>query len=267
MPSRFLPTFRNRENVRRSKLKHSYSGRMAFLEAIENTWTPSPLEMLAPATKAVQSWFLDLGLLAEVPREEHGREATDLKWAEFSCSDDPGTKATWDALAEWQRFYKIDPADLWIMDAALQTCGFAAFRGKSRPGEWVYYPTEKTWPKFNPKFSDGRWHGDLIEPWATFARRVRGELNKELKAYHLILKRMSLDPEPRNEEARDAEWLARYLRGDSWEQIAADLSPKFREPKATAVNYTIRFAERISVTVPKRRPGRRKRGGGPGTKP
>jgi hypothetical protein len=231
---------------------------MAFLEAIENTWRPRPLKRLAQTVESMKRWLLSEGLLTEVPEWDHGREATDLCWNDFNRYRTREAINVRESLTRWGNQYKIAAIGAWIMDAALQTSAFAAFREQSNQIEWVYWPTERTWPKLSAKLSNLRWFGKPTESWSNFARRTHRKLEAKLKTYRRVIESMSIDGDVRDKERRDATWLARYVAGESWEQIAAELETS-EEPKSLVRNTSVRLAERISIKLPARPPGRRRR--------
>jgi hypothetical protein len=243
----------------RNSSTHSYSGRLAYLRAMASVLKPPPLTALGPAVEAMRDVVLAGG--ADLPDDEHGQYATELSWASFSRKRSPATTAVVKLLKTWQSRYKIAPADTWLMDAALQTVAFAVLRKRVRPREWVYYPPELVWPIFVPKLRRSRWLGIDVEPWPSFRSRVRVQFAEQLNRYRLTIQSMSVSEEVLWAEQRAATWLARYVGGASWDEMAAELvkSKPLGAPKSTVRNYSIRLAERIGLTLPKRPGGRRPR--------
>jgi hypothetical protein len=193
----------------------------------------------------------------DLPDHEHGQYATELSWISFHRKRSPAARAVCNALKAWRYHFNIAPADTWIMDAALQTVAFAALRGSVPPGVWVFYPPEP-WPRFVPSLRRSAWLGHpLSESWPKFAKRMRFQFAEQLKQYRRTIQSLSFSEDLEKKEERDAGWLARYVGGESWDEIAATVSEEIGNPKSSVRNNSLRLAKRIGLKVPKRAPGRR----------
>lgn len=238
--------------------KFSYSGRLAYLEAIASLWRPSPLATLGRAAKTIRGVVLAEGI-DPLDDSEHARYAIRLSWSSFTHKRSPVFSEVCTALAAWRKRYTISPDDSWIMDAALQTVAYAALQERQRPRIWVYRPSNYAYPKFIPNLRRSDWSGDELEPWLEFSKRMYAQFAEQLNQYRLDMRRFNPYPKIENtEEERDAKWLARYMGGESWDALA-HLAKKYENPKSTVRNYSIRFAKRIGVTLPERPAGRRPR--------
>jgi hypothetical protein len=242
----------------RDSLKYSYSGRLAYLQAIESVWKPRPLATLAPAVKAMREFVVVDGA-NDLPDGEHGRYATALFWKSFCRKRSPAAASVQDALVIWQKRHKISPTDLWIMDAALQTVAFAVLREGRQPDQWIYYPPEKVLPKFVPKLHNSAWLGEDVESWPSFAKLMRHQFRTELDLYRRSVKAISFSESIEKTEENDATWLARYIGGESWDRIAASIDIRYKAPKSSVRNNSFRLAKRIGLTLPERAAGRRSR--------
>jgi hypothetical protein len=204
------------------------------------------------------------GRAANLPEDEHGQYASKFSWKSFRREHGRAAVPVETTLEAWRTLHQIAKADLWIMDAALQTVAFAAVAHKPEPVQWFYSPPERLWPKFTPKLRGSTWRRSDHQPWPKFAKKMRSQFGKELDEYRRVMTSMAFpDDLGKKDEDRDARWLARYVGGESWDSIAAEVAAQpgasFAEPKSSVVNNSRRFAKRIGLTPPHRKPGRRPR--------
>jgi hypothetical protein len=182
---------------------------------------------------------------------------------------DPERKTLIAALRQWAVRFRI--TEDWIFDAALETLitYFPRHEGpldamlptipKRDPNEpwlWRYRP-KGFHPRFKPAFEADFWyppHHGWNESWDDFKHRMESQLSTQLIQYRRTVE-TSFAIGKKETLQRDAEWTARYQRGESAIEIAETKEWNIQDPEQAIFRAVSRFAQSIGLNL--RRRGRR----------
>jgi hypothetical protein len=171
------------------------------------------------------------------------------------------------AFQEWANGFRI--TEDWIVQTALDTLQNYSDSSPPHlprvPGDqgwyWVYRPRVHD-PLFRPKLNLNVWYTAKYgshEKWPAFKDRMQSQFDEQLAKY----RRMMESKYAATKEVtlvRDAEWTARYRKGETAVEIANELLDNrkaYNDPEQTVYRAVERFAEIIGLTL---RPNRKRRG-------
>jgi len=181
---------------------------------------------------------------------------------------DPERRTLLIGLQQWAERFRI--TEDWIFETALETLLIyyprpgpldsmlprVPKRDLNEPWLWRYRPMGFH-PRFKPTFVGDFWyppqHG-WSESWDDFKRRMESQLSTQLIQYrHTVETSFAIGKKETLQ--RDAEWTARYQRGDSAIDIAESKEWNVQDPEQAIFRAVSRFAKSIGLIL--RRRGRR----------
>ena len=160
------------------------------------------------------------------------------------------------ALQDWAMQFRITEG--WILQVALDTVqgysaytnsplGFARPKGSESAWFWLYAP--RGYPAFQPRFAykagENVWYPR--EEWKTFKHRLLSQFADQLEDYRRIVRVRS---EVTANLARDAEWTARYQKGETAIDIAFGMT-RYRDSEQAVYRAVERFALAIGLNLRK----------------
>ena len=173
---------------------------------------------------------------------------------------DPARCELLKALQAWAAQFRI--TEDWILQAALDTLQVHSERpgrfGLAKPQEpeqawfWFYAPIGQD-PRFHPEFAfnDSIWSPP--QDWKIFRSRLLKQFASQLEDYRRATEAKF---KARDNLARDAEWTARYQKGEQAFEIAFDVEG-FEDREQTVYRAVERFAASIGLNLRKIRRRRR----------
>ncbi len=161
------------------------------------------------------------------------------------------------AFEKWADNFRI--SEDWIIQAALNTLqGFADFDDmpftlaiEIRRSEWfwLYYPSG-SYPHFHPLIRDSLWSPQGSEAWDVFRRRMESQFKRQLTQYRKNIE-VALGVNKFGTLRRDAEWTARYHKGEAAHEIATALTGPYKDKEQAVYRSVERFARQIGLNIRK----------------
>jgi len=171
------------------------------------------------------------------------------------------------AIQDWATHFRI--TEPWIFQTALDTLqgysaypntpmGFAIPKGSERDWFWLYAPRDE-YPVFRPQFALGSgvhiW-SPRQEDWQSFRNRLTRYFTTQLNEYRRAVETRFTASD---NLARDAEWTARYQKGEQAFEIAFGMTG-YDDCEQMVYRAVDRFATSIGLNLRKlrrRRHGKR----------
>jgi hypothetical protein len=166
---------------------------------------------------------------------------------------DPDRKKLLDAIKEWGARFRV--TETWIFEAALYTLSIYCSQSGGKPDEWIWrYKPSGFHPIFTPELEQNYWYptsGGWPEDWKTFRRRMARQFNAQLSAYRrTVEERFGIGREMID---RDAQWTARYQKGETAIEIAdAEGLRGYSDAEQTVFRAISEFAKTISLRLRRR---------------
>jgi len=160
------------------------------------------------------------------------------------------------SLQEWGARFRITEA--WIFQVALDTLqgysaypdtpiGFARPKGSEGAWFWLYVP-RNPFSTFEPKFSklgEDVWFPQ--QDWKVFRTRLLADFTSQLEAYRRMAEKRF---KATDNLTRDAEWTARYQKGETAIDIASGLK-RYKDSEQAVYRAVDRFALAIGLNLRK----------------
>jgi ribosome-associated translation inhibitor RaiA len=189
---------------------------------------------------------------------------SDTRWGIYESwiklQSDQTRKNLFNALQEWASRFRI--TEHWIMQTALDTVqcysaypntalSLARPKGSESRWFWIYAP-RSSYGSFKPSFESNFWHTG--EVWPIFKKRMESQFKKQLKLYRQAVEaRMGGTLEHLE---RDAEWTARYQKGQAVFELAGELRG-YEDSEQTVYRAIERYAATIELNLRKNQKRRR----------
>jgi hypothetical protein len=166
---------------------------------------------------------------------------------------DPARKELLTAFQNWAGRFRI--REDWIIQTALDTLqNYSDFTPTPlvRPEGnqdwfWLYMPAGQD-PRFLPTFDANVWYppkNGQMEVWHEFKCRMKSQFKKRLEEYRRMME--SMYGARKDNSIRDAEWTARYQKGDAAFEIATGLTGY--DPEQAVYRAVARFASIIGLKL------------------
>ena len=155
-------------------------------------------------------------------------------------------------IQEWAIRFRI--TEEWILDSALET--LLIYCSRKRPQTWYWrYGAKGFHPRFEPSLEKNHWHpprGGGPETWEQFKKRMQAQFRLQLAGYRTIVEtRFGVGREERVH--REAEWTARYQKGESVADIVQTIGiGRLADPEQAIFRAIDRFAKGIGLKLRRR---------------
>jgi hypothetical protein len=173
-------------------------------------------------------------------------------WTRFQTdSDRPALR---EAMARWGEQFNVTEA--WIFESALDAL-LAYFQLGTESEHWVWwYQPRGFHARFEPKFPQNIWYpprGGWAESWKDFKARMNLEFRRQLSDYKRYVEVKFGVGKEEHLLRRDAEWTARYQKGELAVAICESAELTGYDDSAQAVFVAIKtFAKLIGLKLRKR---------------